>query len=89
MKLISTIVSTCLIGLVKFYQVALSPWLGRSCRYNPTCSHYTIQAIREWGPIKGSWMGMKRISRCHPWGGFGDDPVPKKLDTQDQKITEN
>ncbi|MFN1836090.1 membrane protein insertion efficiency factor YidD [Balneola sp. MJW-20] len=66
-----------LIGLVRFYQLAISPWMGKSCRYSPTCSQYTIEAIREWGAIKGSWLGLKRISSCHPWGGHGHDPVPK------------
>jgi putative membrane protein insertion efficiency factor len=66
-----------LIGLVKFYQLAISPFLGSNCRYHPTCSHYTIEAIQEWGPLKGTWMGMKRISTCHPWGGHGMQAVPK------------
>jgi len=63
---------------VKLYQWLLSPLLGARCRYQPTCSHYMIQAIEEWGPIKGIWLGLKRIGRCHPWGGHGHDPVPKK-----------
>ncbi len=70
--------SSILVMLVRFYQLAISPLLGRNCRYAPTCSQYTIEAIREWGPLKGSWMGLKRISRCHPWGSHGYDPVPKK-----------
>ncbi len=72
------LIEQILILLVRFYQVAISPFLGPSCRYNPTCSHYTIEAIKEWGPIKGSWLAAKRISSCHPWGGHGYDPVPKK-----------
>ncbi len=63
---------------IKFYQLAISPLLGPSCRYEPTCSHYMIQAIEEWGVIRGTWMGLKRIGRCHPWGGHGEDPVPKR-----------
>lgn len=47
------------------------------CRYEPSCSHYMSQAIYEWGPLKGMWLGVKRLSRCHPYGGFGDDPIPK------------
>ena len=62
---------------IRFYQVAISPLIGARCRYTPTCSHYAIGAIREWGALKGSWLGLKRIGRCHPWGGFGPDPVPK------------
>jgi putative membrane protein insertion efficiency factor len=56
----------------------LSPLLGSNCRYQPTCSRYTQEAIKEWGAIKGSWVGIKRIARCHPWGGHGYDPIPKK-----------
>ncbi|MFO0357948.1 MAG: membrane protein insertion efficiency factor YidD [Sphingobacteriaceae bacterium] len=61
---------------VKFYQAAISPLLPNSCRYTPTCSQYAIEAINKYGAIKGSWMGLKRILRCHPWGGHGYDPVP-------------
>lgn len=78
MKWLSSIFSYLIIGFVRFYQIAISPWLGKSCRYSPTCSQYMIEAIREWGPLKGGWMGLKRIGRCHPWGGDGYDPVPKK-----------
>lgn len=60
------------------YQKVLSPFLGANCRFTPTCSHYMIEALREWGPIKGLYLGLKRIGSCHPWGGFGDDPVPKR-----------
>lgn len=63
--------------LIKFYQYALSPYLGGSkCRYTPTCSQYTLGAIQKYGPIKGIYLGVKRISRCHPRGGHGYDPVP-------------
>jgi putative membrane protein insertion efficiency factor len=63
---------------IKVYQWFISPLLGPNCRFKPTCSNYMIQAIQEWGIIKGIWLGLKRITRCHPWGGFGEDPVPKK-----------
>jgi uncharacterized protein len=62
---------------IKIYQWTLSPLLGASCRHSPTCSQYAIEAIQEWGVIKGIWLGMKRIARCHPWGTHGYDPVPK------------
>ncbi|MEX1001445.1 MAG: membrane protein insertion efficiency factor YidD [Crocinitomicaceae bacterium] len=62
---------------VKVYQYVISPIFPASCRYHPTCSNYMIQAIKEWGPLRGSWMGLKRISTCHPWGGMGEDPVPE------------
>ncbi|MBK7807261.1 MAG: membrane protein insertion efficiency factor YidD [Saprospiraceae bacterium] len=64
---------------VRAYQIILSPLLGANCRYQPTCSHYMIDAINEWGPLKGIWLGLKRIGRCHPWAGHGHDPVPKKM----------
>ena len=64
--------------LVRFYQLAISPWLGSNCRYQPTCSSYMIEALKEHGLLKGLWLGTKRIGRCHPWGGFGEDPVPPK-----------
>ena len=63
---------------IKFYQYAISPLIGPSCRFEPTCSHYMVQAIEEWGIFKGVWLGIKRIVKCHPWGGHGHDPVPKK-----------
>jgi len=62
--------------LVRAYQLLLSPMLGASCRYTPTCSQYAIEAIRKYGPFKGGWLAIKRIARCHPWGGHGHDPVP-------------
>jgi putative membrane protein insertion efficiency factor len=63
---------------IRFYQMAISPYLGKNCRYQPTCSHYAIDAINEWGVLKGMWLGLKRIFKCHPWGGHGFDPVPHK-----------
>jgi putative membrane protein insertion efficiency factor len=64
------------IYLVRFYQLAISPHLPGACRYQPTCSQYMIEAISKHGSLKGTWMGLKRIGRCHPWGGHGFDPVP-------------
>lgn len=60
------------------YQYVISPLTPGSCRHTPTCSNYAVQAIDEWGPIKGLWLGLKRLSKCHPWGTHGYDPVPKK-----------
>ena len=65
------------IGLIRFYQLAISPWIGSNCRFQPTCSQYGIQALQTHGPIKGIWLTAKRMSKCHPWGGSGYDPVPK------------
>jgi putative membrane protein insertion efficiency factor len=64
------------IAVIKLYQWILSPWLGPSCRYTPTCSQYGLEAFKKYGPVKGLWLTIKRISRCHPWGGHGHDPVP-------------
>lgn len=61
---------------VRIYQLLLSPLFPNACRYTPTCSQYTIEAIRKYGPFKGIGLGIKRLSRCHPWGGHGHDPVP-------------
>ena len=77
-----SILKKLLIIPIRIYQYTISPLLGSNCRYTPTCSHYTIEAIEEWGPFKGLWLGIKRISRCHPWGGHGYDPVPKKKKNQ-------
>ncbi len=61
---------------IKLYQWIISPWLGPKCRYTPTCSQYGIEALKKYGPVKGLWLTIKRVSRCHPWGGHGHDPVP-------------
>lgn len=65
-----------LILLIKVYQYTLSPFLGRACRYTPTCSVYSIDAIKKHGPLKGGWLATKRVVSCNPWGGSGYDPVP-------------
>lgn len=67
---------------VRLYQWIISPLFPASCRHTPTCSNYTVQAVNEWGPFKGLWMGIKRLSKCHPWGTTGYDPVPKKEDSK-------
>lgn len=66
-----------LIFLIKLYQICLSPLLGKNCRFYPTCSHYSIEAINKFGTIKGSWLALRRIIKCHPWNDGGYDPVPK------------
>lgn len=76
MKKLFPIFSFPFIVLIKLYQHIISPWLGSKCRYTPTCSQYGIEALQKYGPIKGLWLTVKRISRCHPWGGHGYDPVP-------------
>ena len=64
------------IFLVRFYQVVVSPLKPPTCRYIPTCSQYALEALKKYGAFKGSWLALKRIARCHPWGGCGYDPVP-------------
>jgi uncharacterized protein len=64
------------LGLIRVYQSTIGPALPPSCRYLPTCSQYTYAAIERYGIVKGSWLGLKRIARCHPFGGSGFDPVP-------------
>lgn len=61
---------------VKFYQLCVSPFFPPSCRFTPTCSEYAMQALRKYGPFKGGWLTVRRLLRCHPWGGSGYDPVP-------------
>lgn len=73
-----------LILIVRFYQMSISPLLPQACRYQPTCSQYMIDAIKEWGVFKGTWLGLRRIGRCHPWGASGFDPVPKNNENKDQ-----
>ncbi len=65
-----------LIALVQFYQLCISPLTPPSCRFTPTCSQYALEALRKYGLLKGSWLAIKRLARCHPWGGSGYDPVP-------------
>lgn len=75
--LIPGIVRAALLGLIRLYQLTLSPWLGRRCRYEPTCSHYAAEALQRFGVRRGVWLAAKRIGRCHPWGRSGYDPVPE------------
>ena len=65
-----------LIGLVRAYQLLVSPWLGSRCRFAPSCSHYAIEALRRHGPLRGTWLALHRVGRCHPWHPGGYDPVP-------------
>lgn len=73
------IVSAILIFPIRVYQWTLSPHLGKNCRHSPSCSNYAIEAIKIWGPFKGSILGIKRIVKCNPWGTSGNDPVPSKI----------
>ncbi|MGL9735082.1 MAG: membrane protein insertion efficiency factor YidD [Symbiopectobacterium sp.] len=72
--------SRLLIGLIRGYQLVISPLLGPHCRFRPTCSQYGIEAIRRFGMIKGSWLTLKRVLKCHPLNPGGHDPIPPKPD---------
>ncbi len=76
MNIIRRILIAPFILLVRIYQVAISPYFPSSCRYQPTCSHYTLEALKVHGLFRGGWLAIKRISSCHPLGGSGFDPVP-------------
>ena len=75
-RLVLKVLGMVLILLIRFYQRCISPLTPPACRFTPTCSQYAVEAIRKHGPFKGFWLAVKRISRCHPWGGSGYDPVP-------------
>ena len=68
--------SRLLIAPIRFYQRAISPLLPPACRFTPTCSQYAVEAIQKYGPLKGLYLAVRRLLRCHPWGGSGYDPVP-------------
>ncbi len=68
---------TMLIGVIRFYRSAVSPYTPPSCRYTPTCSAYALEAVQRHGAARGGWLALRRILRCHPWGGWGYDPVPQ------------
>lgn len=75
-KVVNKVFSALFLLLIKLYQYLISPILGQSCRFNPSCSQYGIEAIQKHGPFKGGWITLKRIARCNPWGSHGHDPVP-------------
>lgn len=62
---------------VRAYRLLLSPWVGHHCRYTPTCSAYALEALSRHGALRGGWLALRRLSRCHPWGGMGVDDVPE------------
>lgn len=76
MPFIQKLLTLLLVIPIKFYQYCISPLFPPTCRYTPTCSQYALEAIRKHGPFKGLWLTVKRLLRCHPWGGSGYDPVP-------------
>ncbi len=76
LQTISRTIARLLILPIRFYQKFISPLTPPSCRYTPTCSQYAVEALRKHGPLKGMYLAVRRILRCHPWGGHGHDPVP-------------
>ena len=76
MKLLSDLFSRLLLFFIHLYQRFVSPLIGPSCRFTPTCSQYAVEAIQKYGPFKGVYLTIRRLLRCHPWGGSGYDPVP-------------
>ena len=85
--MISSIFKSLLTTPIRVYKYFLSPWLGQSCRFVPTCSTYSIEAIETLGPIRGLILSMKRIGRCHPWCEGGRDPVPKNQPAKSKNNT--
>ena len=67
-----------LVALVWFYRLVLRPLFPTSCRFEPSCSEYALQAVKRFGPVQGGWLAVKRLGRCNPWGPWGNDPVPQK-----------
>ena len=76
LRVLRQIVIFPFVVLIKFYQLCISPLKPPSCRFTPTCSQYALEAFRKHGPFKGSWLTLKRVLSCNPWGGSGYDPVP-------------
>lgn len=76
MNTIKNLISLLFIFLIRVYQYTLSPYIGKSCRFTPTCSNYGVEAFKKHGPFKGFILTIKRVGKCHPWGSSGYDPVP-------------
>jgi hypothetical protein len=75
-RLVRQVLISPFLLLIRLYQLIVSPWLGPKCRFTPTCSQYGMEALRKHGLVKGLWLTIRRVSKCHPWGGSGYDPVP-------------
>jgi putative membrane protein insertion efficiency factor len=74
------VLGRALITVVRFYRAAISPWTPPACRFTPTCSAYAEEALERHGAARGFWLALRRIARCHPWGGQGFDPVPPRVE---------
>lgn len=88
MKFIKKVLTQLLLAPVYFYRQFISPLTPPSCRYTPTCSQYTIEALKKHGPFRGSYLSAKRILSCNPWGGSGYDPVPEPKPKPKKKASE-
>ena len=78
-----TLPARALVLIVRGYQATLGPFMGGHCRFHPTCSEYSIAALQTHGAFRGTWLTLRRLMRCHPFGGFGFDPVPKRFTIDD------
>lgn len=91
--LLGRVLGMAMVGLVRLYQLTISPLLGPRCRYWPSCSHYTVEAVQVHGPLRGGWLAARRIVRCHPGSDGGIDPVPggpsERLCREDPELDEN
>jgi hypothetical protein len=74
-------------GLIRFYQLTLSPFIGNRCRFHPSCSHYAMEAVETHGALKGSWLALRRLGRCHPFHPGGFDPVPAAGEARDPEVS--
>ncbi|MGH6989204.1 MAG: membrane protein insertion efficiency factor YidD [Stellaceae bacterium] len=84
--MLSQIIGLLLRGLIRFYQLMISPLLGNNCRFEPSCSNYAAEAVARHGPWRGTLYAVWRVLRCNPWGGSGYDPVPEKIAHGDRGI---
>ena len=79
-----SVIARLFLLVIKIYQRTLAHFIGGACRFNPSCSNYGLEAVTKHGAFRGGWLTLRRISRCHPWGATGDDPVPEKNTSDDQ-----
>jgi putative membrane protein insertion efficiency factor len=84
-KAIASVLAWPLLALVWLYRMAISPWLGNNCRFDPSCSEYALEALKMHGAFRGTWLAAQRIGRCHPWGGTGYDPVPDSKEVEQRR----
>lgn len=84
MSILNRFIKSIFMGIIKLYQIAISPMLGASCRFTPTCSAYALEAIQTHGVVRGGWLSIKRIARCHPYHAGGFDPVPESNESLKQ-----